>query len=447
VTKTLRIGTGAGYAGDRLEPAVLLAESGTVDFLVLEVLGERTVALAQLRKRKDPSAGYDVMLERRIAALLPIAKRKGVRIVGNFGGANPDGAAELMLTIGRRLGVPVKVATVTGDDVLAAVDPADVTLETGAPLAAYGALVSANAYLGAEALLPALESGADVIVTGRVADPSLFLAPMIHRYGWALDDVDRLARGTAIGHLLECAAQVTGGYFADPGVKDVPDIAHLGFPFADVDADGVATIGKLEGTGGVIDLRTVKEQLLYEVTDPHGYVTPDVIADFSTVRLRDLGRDRVEVRGARGRPRPAQLKVSVGYVAGYVGEGEIGYGGRNALARARLAGEIISERIGSEFEELRVDLIGSTSLHGRAFDVEERPYEIRLRVAARASTAERAAIIGEEVEALYLNGPAGGGGARKYVHEQIGIVSTLMDRERVRVETAVRDWALDDQTA
>jgi hypothetical protein len=176
-------------------------------------------------------------------------------------------------------------------------------------------------------------------------------------------------------------------------------------------------------------------------------VTPDVIADFSTVRVRDLGRDRVEVRGARGRARPAQLKVSVGYAAGYVGEGEIGYGGHNVLARARLAGEIIRERIGSEFDDLRIDLIGSTSLHGRAFDGEERPYEIRLRVAARASTAERAAIVGEEVEALYLNGPAGGGGARKYVHEQIGIVSTLIDRERVRVETTVRDWALDDQTA
>jgi len=306
--------------------------------------------------------------------------------------------------------------------------------------------VSANAYLGADALLPALASGADVVVTGRVADPSLFLAPMIHRYGWALDDVDRLARGTSIGHLLECAAQVSGGYYADPGRKDVPGIAHLGFPFADVDADGNATLGKLEGTGGVIDLATVTEQLLYEVTDPTGYVTPDVVADFSAVRLRQRGRDRVEVRGARGRARPDRLKVSVGYLAGYLGEGEIGYGGENALARARLAGDIVRERIGAEFDELRIDLIGSTSLHGRAFDAQERPYEVRLRVAARAASPERAAIVGEEVEALYLNGPAGGGGARKYVHEQIGIVSTLIDRDRVRTRTTVKDWALDGQT-
>jgi hypothetical protein len=270
---------------------------------------------------------------------------------------------------------------------------------------------------------------------------------MIHRYGWALDDVDRLARGTSIGHLLECAAQVSGGYYADPGRKYVPDIAHLGFPFADVDADGHATLGKLEGTGGAINLATVKEQLLYEVTDPTGYVTPDVVADFSSVRLRELGRDRVEVRGARGRARPGKLKVSVGYLAGYVGEGEIGYGGANALARARLAGDIIRERIGAEFDELRIDLIGSTSLHGRAFDAEERPYEIRLRVAARADSPERAGIVGEEVEALYLNGPAGGGGARKYVHEQIGIVSTLIDRDRVRTKTTVSESALHGQAA
>jgi hypothetical protein len=447
MARALRIGSGAGYAGDRLEPAVLLAETGAIDFLVLEVLGERTVALAQLRRRRDPTAGYDAMLERRIAALLPIAKRKGLRIVGNFGGANPQGAGELIVAVAQRLGLEVKVAIVTGDDVLSAIDPADVTLETGAPVADVGRLVSANAYLGADALLPALASGADVIVTGRVADPSLFLAPMIHRYGWALDDVDRLARGTSIGHLLECAAQVSGGYYADPGKKDVPDIAHLGFPFADVDADGQATLGKLDGTGGAINLATVKEQLLYEVTDPTGYVTPDVIADFTTVRLREAGRDRVEVAGGRGRTRPEKLKVSVGYLAGYVGEGEIGYGGVNALARARLAGEIIRERIGAEFDALRIDLIGSTSLHGRAFDADERPYEIRLRVAARADSPERAAIVGEEVEALYLNGPAGGGGARKYVHEQIGIVSTLIDRDRVRTQTTVRESTLHGQAA
>jgi hypothetical protein len=318
---------------------------------------------------------------------------------------------------------------------------------SGTPIAKYGELVSANAYLGAAALLPALQSGADIVVTGRVADPSLFLAPMVHEYGWPLDDFDRLARGTSIGHLLECAGQLCGGYYAEPGRKEVPDMAHLGFPFADVDRDGNATVGKVDGTGGCITLATAKEQLLYEVTDPFGYVTPDVVANFSTVRLRETAPDRVEVRGATGRRRPPKLKVSVGYHAGYVGEGEISYGGANALSRARLAGEIVRQRLGKAFPDLRVDLIGSTSLHGRSFDSGEQPYEVRLRVAARAPTPERAMLVGEEVETLYTNGPAGGGGTRKYVHEQIGIVSTMIERERVSAKVTLREWSSDAQAA
>jgi hypothetical protein len=319
-------------------------------------------------------------------------------------------------------------------------------MEARGTLRAYGAPVSASAYLGTADILPALASGADIVITGRVADPSLFLAPAAFHFGWSLDDVDLIARGTCAGHLLECAGQLTGGYFADPGKKDVENMAWLGFPYADVDADGSAVFGKVEGTGGAISLANTKEQLLYEVTDPHGYVTPDVIADFSTVTLREVGRDRVAVTGARGRARPAQLKVSVGYHAGFAGEGEIGYGGANALARARLAADIIRERLEGEFVELRIDLIGSTSLHGRAFDTSERPYEVRLRVAARAPSVERAAIVGEEVEALYTNGPAGGGGVRRAVHEQIGIVSTLIERERVQSEVTVREWVPHAET-
>jgi hypothetical protein len=270
---------------------------------------------------------------------------------------------------------------------------------------------------------------------------------MVHEYDWAIDDFDRLARGTSVGHLLECAGQLCGGYYAEPGRKEVPDMAHLGFPFADVDSRGHATLGKVEGTGGCITLATAKEQLLYEVTDPFGYVTPDVVADFSTVVLRETGQNRIDVRGATGKGRPLKLKVSVGYQAGYVGEGEISYGGANALGRARLAGEIIRQRLGKEFPEMRIDLIGSTSLHGRSFDGGEKPYEVRLRVAARAFTPERAMVVGEEVEALYTNGPAGGGGTRKYVQEQIGIVSTLLERERVPTQVTLREWSRDAQVA
>jgi hypothetical protein len=414
---------------------------------VLECLGERTVALAQLRRRKDPARGYDPLLERRIELLLPLLRRHGVRLITNMGAANPIAAADAIIAIARAHRTPIRVAVLTGDDVLAEIEPDEPSLESGTPIAKYGELVSANAYLGAAALLPALQSGADIVVTGRVADPSLFLAPMMHEYGWPLDDFDRLARGTSIGHLLECAGQLCGGYYAEPGRKDVPDMAHLGFPFADVDRDGNATVGKVDGTGGCITLATAKEQLLYEVIDPFGYVTPDVVADFSTVTLRETAPNRVEVRGATGKRRPPKLKVSVGYHAGYVGEGEISYGGANALSRARLAGEIVRQRLGKAFADLRIDLIGSTSLHGRSFDSGEQPYEIRLRAAARAPTPERAMLVGEEVEALYTNGPAGGGGTRKYVHEQIGIVSTLIERERVSAKVTLREWSSDAQAA
>jgi hypothetical protein len=443
----LRIGAGAGFSGDRLEPAVVLAERGGIQYLVLECLGERTVALAQLRKRKDPKRGYDPLLERRIEMLLPLLKRHGVRLVTNMGAANPIAAADAIIAIARAQKTPIRVAVVTGDDVLAKIEPDELTLESRTPIAEYGELVSANAYLGAAALLPALQTGADIVITGRVADPSLFVAPMAHEYGWQLDDFERLARGTSIGHLLECAGQLCGGYYAEPGRKDVPDMAHLGFPYADVDADANATLGKAEGTGGCITLATAKEQLLYEVTDPFGYVTPDVVADFSTVTLRETGPNRVDVRGATSKGRPPKLKVSVGYLAGYVGEGEISYGGANAMDRARLAGEIIRQRLGKEFPEMRIDLIGSTSLHGRSFDSRERPYEIRLRVAARAPTPERAMLVGEEVEALYTNGPAGGGGTRKYVQEQIGIVSTLIEREQVPAKVTLRELSRNAQAA
>ena len=282
---TMRIGSGAGFSGDRLEPALVLAEQGEVNYIALECLAERTIALAQLRKRRNPRDGYDPLMTRRVEMLLPSIKQRGIRLVSNFGAANPLAAADAILAIARAQKLSVKVAVVTGDDVFDTITANHMTLETGTPLGEFGELISANAYLGAEALMPALESGADVIVTGRVADPSLFVAPIAHHFGWRPAELDRIARATAVGHLLECAAQVCGGYFADPGFKDIPNMANMGFPFADVDMEGNAVLGKVEGTGGAITLATVKEQLLYEASDPGGYVTPDVTADFRGVTL------------------------------------------------------------------------------------------------------------------------------------------------------------------
>jgi hypothetical protein len=435
----IRIGSGAGFSGDRLEPAVILAEKGQLDYLVLECLAERTIALAQKRKRQNPLLGYDPLLEKRMELLLPIIVKNKVRLITNMGAANPVGAAEKIVEMARNLGVSVKVAAVTGDDVLQCIQGNEKVMETNEPLSSFGPLISANAYLGVEAMLPALEIGADIIVTGRVADPSLFVAPMVHHFGWSLDDVNRIAQGTVVGHLLECGGQICGGYFADPGKKDVPDFAHLGFPYADVDSDGTAVISKVEGTGGVISLTTAKEQLLYEVINPNEYITPDVIANFTSVHLREIAPNRIEVSGCIGKSKPETLKVSVGYHAGFIGEGEISYAGTNALGRAKLAGEVIYERLKDEFSDLRIDYIGISSVHRTTFGQYDTPYEIRLRVAGKAQTEEKAAKIGEEVEALYTNGPAGGGGARKYTNEVIGIVSTLIPRNKINTTVILRE--------
>ncbi|WP_128544312.1 acyclic terpene utilization AtuA family protein [Larkinella soli] len=433
----IRIGCGAGFSGDRLEPALILVQQGQLDYLVLECLAERTIALAQKRKRQDPTGGYDPLLERRIESLLPHLLEKKVRLITNMGAANPLAAAGKIGEIARRLNLRLTVAAITGDDVFQQLSGDEPALETGEPLKTSGPLISANAYLGTDAILPALATDAHIIITGRVADPSLFVAPLVHEFGWSLDDADQIGQGTVIGHLLECAGQLTGGYFADPGRKDVADLAHLGHPFADVTSDGTAVFGKVAGTGGLLTTATAKEQLLYEVMDPGRYITPDVVADFTQVRLEETGPNQVKATGGRGQPRPDTYKVSVGYDAGFIGEGEISYAGSNALGRAKLAGSIIQERLQDHFTDFRIDYIGSTSVHRTIFGAYQDPYEIRLRIAARASTAQQAALIGEEVEALYTNGPAGGGGARKYVHEVVGIVSTLIGRHQIIPQVTV----------
>jgi Acyclic terpene utilisation family protein AtuA len=430
----IRIGCGAGFSGDRLDPSVILAEKGELDYLVLECLAERTIGLAQKRKLQDPTKGYDPLLERRIESLLPILIENKIRLISNMGAANPIEGAKKVVEIAQKMGLKVKVAAVYGDDVndeLKMMNYEFNTLENGKTLKEYE-VVSANAYLGVEGILEALKNEAQIIITGRVADPSLFLAPMIHEFGWSMDDYDLMGKGTVIGHLMECAGHITGGYFADPIKKPVPDMDILGHPFADIFKDGSAVISKVEGTGGMVNLQTAKEQLLYEVINPNEYFTPDVIADFMTVQLKEIGKNLVQVTGGTGKKKPETYKVSVGYKAFYLGEGEISYAGSAALERAELAGSIIEKRLKNQFEDLRVDYIGLNSVFRTSLT--EKPntnHEIRLRVAGKAKTQADAALIGEEVEALYTNGPAGGGGVRKYVNEVIGIVSILINRNDI----------------
>jgi hypothetical protein len=427
----IRIGCGAGFSGDRLEPALILCQQGNLDYLVLECLAERTIALAQKRKLMDPSHGYDPLLEKRINLLLDVLAKKKVRLITNMGAANPVAAAERIVSIAQEKKIKIKVAAITGDDVLTNLKGNETVMETGLSLSSYERVLSANAYLGAEGIVDALKNEADIIITGRVADPSLFIAPMVHEFGWSLGDFDLLAKGTILGHLMECAGQVTGGYFGDPGKKDVPDLANLGHPFVDVFPDGRGIISKVDGTGGLITLATAKEQLLYEVVNPHAYYTPDVIADFTSVQLKELGPNQIEVTGGSGSRRPDTYKVSVGYQASFLGEGEITYAGSNAVARASLAGAVVQQRLKNEFPDLRIDLIGQNSVHGDSLHHAKDPYEVRLRVAGNALTADVASKIGEEVESLYTNGPAGGGAARKFVTDVVGIVSILMDRQKL----------------
>jgi hypothetical protein len=433
-TRPIRIGCGAGYSGDRVEPAVELVERGDLDVIVFECLAERTIAIAQQARAADPSAGFDPRLEERMEAVLPEAHRRGITVITNMGAANPAAAAARVRAIAQRAGLAsLTIAVVSGDDVRDVVTDGTFTAsETGETLTRDN-VVSANAYLGADPIVEALRRRADVIITGRVADPSLFLAPIAVHHGWRLDDWRLAGCGTLVGHLLECAGQVTGGYFADPGVKDVNDLARLGFPLAEVEADGSAVITKVDGSGGMVTRATCTEQLLYEIHDPSAYYTPDVIADFHTVRITDLGGDRVRVDGATGKARPPGLKVSVGQFDGWFGEGQISYAGGGAVARGRLAAAIVRERLqitGVPVQELRTDLIGVDALHGanaRGGD----PYEVRLRVVARTESAADAWRVAREVETLYTNGPAGGGGATASVRQVLAMRSTLVPRDRV----------------
>lgn len=437
--KTIRIGAGAGFSGDRIEPAVELAERGRLDYLVFECLAERTIALAQQARLLDPNAGYDPLLTARFRAVLQACHARGTKIITNMGAANPIGAAQRAVEVARELGLHgVKIAAVSGDDVVELVRAVafPLTDRAGTSLDLGERMISANAYLGAAPIVEALKNGADVVITGRVGDPALFAAPMIHEFGWSGEDWDRLGKATVIGHLLECAGQVTGGYFVDPGYKNAPNLARLGFPLAIVDEGGDAIITKVEGSGGRVSVMSCKEQLLYELHDPAYYYQPDVIADFSKVTLADAGDDRVAVSGASGRPPTGLLKVTIGFRDSFVGEGEMSYAGPNALARARLALDIVRARLeltNVETSELRLDIIGVDAVHcGAGVGSGPEPREVRIRVAGRTKSLSQAIRIGNEVETLWSNGPAGGGGGRKTAREIIATASTMIDMGQVR---------------
>ena len=445
---TFCIGCAAGFSGDRLdvaEPVVdTLIELGQPAAIMFETLAERTLALAQLARQRDPQQGFEPKLRELIEPILAKCVRHDIPIIGNFGAANPLAAARLIAILGREQNLPpFQIAILGGDDIRDQLAPERwQIIESDSNLPADPTqIITANVYLGAADIAEALRQGALVVVTGRVADPALALGPLLWHFDWALDDWDRLAAGTLAGHLLECGSQVSGGYFADPGFKDVPDMANIGFPIAEVSANGAIIIGKAHNTGGLVSAQTVKEQILYEIHDPAAYLTPDVVLDITEVSVRELEPNRVLVQGARGKPRPDTFKATLSFGSGWLGEGEISYAGPNAIARAQLAAQVLRERIQRRKipVRFRIDLIGVASVHDSddgallaSLPPELDHNDVRVRLAAAGSDKEAAENAAREVLALYCDGPAGGGGVRWQLTQRIGTQSYLVPCEDVR---------------
>ncbi len=437
--KRLLIGCAAGFGGDRTDAAppiveTLIARGGGV--LIFEMLAERTLALAQLDRRKNPEAGYAPLLELMVRPILRRCIENNIPIVSNFGAANPRAAAELIQKIALESNLEnLRIAIVEGDD-LSDEKGREILKIFLNPEDADREIISANVYLGAGVIADALRAGAQVVVTGRVADPSLVVGPAMAHFGWRENDWEQLGRATMAGHLLECGAQVTGGYFADPDFKDVPDLHNVGFPIADISADGSFTIFKADNTGGLVDARTVKEQLLYELHDPSAYLTPDVVADVSDAEIIELENNCVAVIGIQGHERPENLKALVCFAGGWLGEGEISYAGNNAEARAKLAAEILQKRMRGKLK-MRFDLIGALSVFaddaGNAMNEFEsiNSPDVRLRVAGVHDDRGNVEELLREVIALYTCGPAGGGGIRTTITQRLNSVACFVPRELV----------------
>jgi len=436
--ESLFIGCAAGGSGDRTDAAApivaTLIASGKPAVLIFENLAERTLALAQLARQADPAKGYEPLLEAQLRPILRDCVRHGIAIVSNLGAANPRGAAEHVQRLAAELGMPSpRIAIVEGDDLRG--DAGAALLKPLLPEAlARKPFVSANVYQGAFEIAEALGAGAQIVITGRVVDSALALGPAIAHFGWGREEWDRLAGATMAGHLLECGAQVTGGYFADPGLKDVPDLAGVGYPIVEILANGDCIVGKAANTGGLVDVRTVKEQLLYEIHDPHAYLTPDVSVDLGEASVTQVGPDRVKLSGVIGRPRPATLKALVFHEGGWFGEAEISYAGPNAEARARLAADVVRQRMGTDIQ-LRFDLIGVLSIFGddRGRALAEQPpgdaQDVRLRVAGTHAAEGEIDRLLREVYSLWLCGPAGGGGVRTAKRQRLSNVSCLIPRD------------------
>jgi hypothetical protein len=435
---TISIGCGAGFSGDRTDVALpvvkTLIERGGASAIIFENLAERTLATHQLTKQSNPNLGYEPLLDLEIRPILSDCLKHGITIVGNFGAANPKGAAKLILQIAKDLGLPKpRIAVVEGDDLSGERGKKIIQEHLGTEFNSEK-FVCANVYQGALEIAQAIQAGAQIVVTGRVADPSLTVGPAMAHYKWNNDQWDEIAGATMAGHLLECGAQVSGGYFADPGKKEVPDMDDVGFPIAEIFLDGSCIITKANNTGGLVSVQTVKEQLLYELHDPAAYITPDVVADITMARVDELEKNQVRLSGVKGHPQTSTLKANVFFDGGWFGEGEISYAGQNAENRARMAMDIMQKRMGSVMP-LRFDLIGLSSIlgddknHMLERTANTSSQDIRLRVAGQHQDSNEVDRLLRELTALWTGGPAGGGGVSVGKRRRLSTRSCLVKRD------------------
>jgi acyclic terpene utilization AtuA family protein len=445
-TQVVRVAAGQGFWGDWLEAPVRQVGGGPIDYLMMDYLAEVTMSIMQKQKSRDARAGYARDFVPLMERILPDIVRKRIKVTSNAGGVNPRGCAEAVIEVARRIGLSNKVGIglVSGDDILGRLDELIAAghpltnMETGQPLAEIrDKVLSANAYLGMAPVVEALGNGADVVITGRVTDTGLTLAPLVHEFGWPVDDWDKLAAGTVAGHIIECGAQCSGGNLLK-NWRSVKGLENPGFPIVEAAPDGSFVITKHEGTGGVVSVASVTEQLVYEMGDPHSYITPDCIADFTSIQLKQAGRDRVRVSGIRGAPRTPLLKVSIAYFYGYKAVGSLVYSWPEAYDKARAADRILRQRLkdlGLEYEQILTEFVGANATHG---DLSGKPDpeapEVQLRVGVRARERAPVERFTREIAPLVLTGPpsvTGFAGGRPPVEEVVAYWPALIERRQI----------------
>jgi hypothetical protein len=450
----IRIANGQGFWGDSLEAPVEQVRRGPIDYLTLDYLAEVTMSILQKQRSRDPKTGYARDFVDMIARVLPDLKERRIRVIANAGGVNPTACKDAVLDVAKRQGIQVKIATVAGDDIMDQLDKFLArgielkNMDTGEPLAAVRANVqSANVYFGAWPVVDALSQGAEIVITGRVTDTGLALAPMIHEFGWKADDWNRLSAGTIAGHTIECGAQCTGGNCLVDW-ETIPHLEDIGYPIVEAEPDGTFCLTKHAGTGGRVTVASVKEQLLYEMGDPREYITPDCVADFTTIHLDQAGPDRVRFSGIRGRAATEFYKVSISYSAGFKAIGSMVYAWPDAYKKARAADRILRQRLdrlGLRFDEVRTEFLGANACHGIAAaepspEIAAQLAEVVLRIGVRSENRAAVERFTKELAPLALNGPpvvTGLGGGRPRVEEIVAYWPALIPKREVTPEVTV----------